>query len=92
MTGAIGQTVTTTLSLDPFHRSNPLRHVYHQDLPKGPVISRTVTLVFNPTQNTPDQFSGTFTDTIQGLIKDNLTLTGTVELRRISHVDTLQGL
>ena len=90
MTGAIGGTVSATLTLDPFHRSNPLRHVYHQDLPKGPQITRTLTLVFDPGQ-TPDRLTGSFSETIQGLIKDNLTLTGRVELRRVSTAGTLQG-
>lgn len=91
MSGAIGGTVTTTLSLDPFHRSNPLRHAFHQDLTKGPQINRTITLVFDPSQAGPDHMSASFSDTIQGLIKDNLTLTGHVELRRVSPVATLQG-
>ncbi len=91
MSGAIGGTVTTTLSLDPFHRSNPLRHTYHQDLTKGTQISRTMTLVFDPSKTAPDRMSASFSETIQGLIKDNLTLTGRVELRRVSPVATLQG-
>lgn len=91
MSGAIGQTVTATLTLDPFHRSNPLRHVYHQDLPKGPAITRTFTLTFDSGQTLPDRLTGTFTESIQGLIKDRLTLTGHVELRRVSSVATLQG-
>ncbi len=91
MTGAIGGTVTTTLSLDPFHRSNPLRHAYHQDLTKGPQINRTLTLVFDASKAGPDRMSASFTDTIQGLIKDNLTLTGQVELQRVSPVASLQG-
>jgi hypothetical protein len=91
MSGAIGQTVTTSLTLDPFHRSNPLRHVYHQDLPKGPKITRTMTVTFDASQTGPDRLSGTFSETIQGLIKDNLTLSGRVELQRVSHVATLQG-
>jgi hypothetical protein len=92
MTGAIGQTVTTSLTLDPFHRSNPLRHVYHQDLPKGPKITRTMSIVFDAAGEVPDALTGNFTETIQGLIKDNLTLSGRVNLHRVSHVATLQGL
>lgn len=89
MAGAIGQTVTASFSLDPFHRSNPFRHVFHQDLPKGPRITRTFTLVFD-TQETADRLTGTFTDTIQGVIKDTLTLKGSVEMRRVSAVGTLE--
>lgn len=91
MTGAIGGTVTTMLTLDPFHRSNPLRHVYHQDLTKGAKITRTITLVFDGDVSVADRLGATFTDKIQGLIKDQLTLTGQVELRRVSPVATLQG-
>ena len=91
MAGAIGGTVSATFALDPFHRSNPLRHVYHQDLPKGPKITRTLTLVFDSSESLPDRLSASFTDKIQGLIKDNLTLTGHVDLRRVSPVATLQG-
>jgi hypothetical protein len=92
MTGAIGQTVTATISLDPFHRSNPLRHVYHQDLGKGPKITRSMTIAFDPAGASGDVLSGTFTEVVQGLIKDNLTLTGRINLRRVSDVGTLQGL
>lgn len=92
MSGAIGQNVTTSLTLDPFHRSNPLRHVYHQDLPKGPKITRTMSIVFDAGGEIPDVLTGNFTETIQGLIKDNLTVSGRVNLRRLSHVATLQGL
>ena len=92
MTGAIGQTVSTTLILDPFHRSNPLRHAYHQDLVKGPKITRTLTIAFDASQALPDRFTASFSDEIQGLIKDKLTLTGRVEMRRVSSVATLQGV
>ena len=92
MSGAIGQTVSATLTLDPFHRSNPLRHVYHQDLTKGPQITRTLTIAFDASQALPDRLTGSFTDEIRGLIKDKLTLTGRVEMRRVSSVATLQGV
>jgi hypothetical protein len=91
MSGAIGGTVSTTLTLDPFHRSNPLRHVYHQDLGKGPNITRTMTLVFDSSSTVSDRLTGSFRETIQGLIKDTLTLTGQFDLRRVSPVGTLQG-
>ena len=91
MSGAIGSSVTAKFTLDPFHRSNPLRHVFHQDLTKGPQITRTLSLVFDSSQGLPDRLSASFTDTIEGLIKDTLTLTGHVDLRRVSPVTTLQG-
>jgi hypothetical protein len=91
MTGSMGQTVSATLTLDPFHRSNPLRHVYHQDLTKGPPITRKLTVAFDAEQTLPDRLTGAFSDELQGLIKDKLTLTGRVEMRRVSAVATLQG-
>ncbi len=91
MSGSLGSTVTTTLKLDPFHRSNPLRHAYHQNLPKGPAISRQITLTFDAEQPRADRLTASFSETIQGLIKDNLTMTGRVELQRVSPVATLQG-
>lgn len=91
MSGTMGQTLTTSLTLDPFHRSNPLRHVYHQDLTKGPKITRTFTLAFDASQPVSDRLGGTFSETISGLIKDNLTLTGRMEMRRVSRVETLDN-
>lgn len=86
-----GQSVTAALVLDPFHRSNAFRHAYHQNLPKGPDIHRTMTITFDSDQNVTDRLKGSFSETIQGLIKSDLTLTGRVELRRISPVATLEG-
>jgi hypothetical protein len=95
-TGAIGsgktvRTSTGALSLDPFHRSNPFRHAYHQNHPKGPNITRTFEFVFDPDQSIPDRLRGTFRETIQGVVKSNLELTGRVEMRRVSAVATLDG-
>lgn len=86
-----GQSVTATINLDPFHRSNPFRHAYHQNLPKEPDINRSITLTFDSGSTIADRLSGTFTETIRGLIKSDLVLTGRVELRRVSPVATLEG-
>jgi hypothetical protein len=86
-----GQTVTATFNLDPFHRSNPFRHAYHQNLPKGPDINRTLAIAFDAGQTDPDRLTGVFTDTIRGLIKSDLTVSGRVDLRRVSPVATLEG-
>ncbi|MCF7732019.1 MAG: hypothetical protein K9N23_10035 [Akkermansiaceae bacterium] len=93
MTGSVGkgQSVSGTLTLDPFHRTNPFRHAYHQRHPKGPNITRAITLSFDSGQALPDRLSGTFSETVQGLINSNLTLTGRIELRRVSPVATLEG-
>jgi hypothetical protein len=86
-----GQTVTANINLDPFHRSNPFRHAYHQNLPKGPNINRTITITFDAEQPVADRLQGSFTETIQGLIKSDLTVSGRVEFRRISNVAALEG-
>lgn len=91
MAGSVGagQTLSGSLSLDPFHRSNPFRHAYHRDLPKGPQITRTFSVTFDADQPIPGRLRGTCTETISGLIKTNLTLRGRVEFGRVSTVDTL---
>lgn len=91
MSGAVGagQTVSGNLTLDPFHRSNPFRHAYHHDLAKGPQIKRTLSVSFDAEQPVAGRLRGTCTETINGLIKTNLTLTGRVEFSRLSTADTL---
>ena len=91
MSGSVGagQTLSGSFSLDPFHRSNPFRHAYHRDLAKGPQITRTIKVTFDADQPVTGLLRGTCTETITGLIKSNLTLTGRVEFGRVSTVDTL---
>lgn len=95
LTGEIGsgKTVTTTtpLTLDPFHRSNPFRHAFHKQHARGPNITRSITIVFDPDQTIPGRLSGTFTDTLQGLTQTNILLTGRIEMRKLSTVPTLEG-
>jgi hypothetical protein len=86
-----GQTLTAGINLDPFHRSNPFRHAYHQNLPKGPNINRTVTITFDADQPVADRLQGSFTETLGGLIKSDLTVSGRVAFRRVSNVATLEG-
>ena len=86
-----GQSVTANINLDPFHRSNPFRHAYHQNLPKGPNINRTITITFDADQPVADRLQGSFTETLQGLIKSDLTVSGRVVFRRVSNVATLEG-
>lgn len=91
MSGTMGQTLTTSLVIDPFHRSNPMRHAYHQELSKGPKITRSFTVAFDAQQPQTDELSGVFTEVISGLIKDNLTVSGRVKMRRISSVPVLDN-
>lgn len=86
-----GQSLTAVVNLDPFHRTNPYRHAYHQNLPKGPDVNRTMTVTFDAAQPVADRLQGSFSETLRGLIKSDLTLSGRVEFRRISSVATLQG-
>ena len=92
MTGALGggQTVVANFTLDPFHRSNPFRHAFHRDLTKGPQISRTLSVAFDADQAIAGRLRGTCTEVISGLIQSNLTLTGRVDLQRVSTVDALK--
>lgn len=92
--GAIGagKTVATrpgSVVLDPFHRSNPFRHGFHQNHPKGPHINRELVISFDPAQPAPDRLLGSYRETITGVMKSDLILTGTIELRRISAVAAL---
>lgn len=86
-----GNTLQGTLQLDPFHRSNPFRHAFHQQHGKGPQIARTLSLAFDPAQPVADRLRGTFSETVQGLIKSDLQLSGRFEMRRVSTVGTLEG-
>lgn len=96
MNGAIGsgktvQTIPDTLVLDPFHRSNPFRHAYSPKQPKGPKIIRELTITFEADQIIPDRLRGTFSEILKGVTKSDLTLTGSVELQRVSSVNTLDA-
>lgn len=93
MNGAVGagKTLETSLVLDPFHRGNPFRHAYHNQHARGPNITRAMTVVFDPDQDVADRLRGSFTETLQGLIQSNLTVTGRLEIHRISPVTTLEG-
>jgi hypothetical protein len=85
-------TVANTLVLDPFHRSNPFRHPYHRDHSNGPAITRELRIDFDPTQPLSDRLRGGYSEVIKGLIGSNLTLTGRVELQRVSSVAALEGI
>jgi hypothetical protein len=94
--GALGagktvQTISGTLVLDPFHRSNPFRHAFHQGHLKGPKITRELTIVLDSEQPATGRLSGTYREEIKGLTKSTLTLTGTINLSRVSEVATLEG-
>ena len=94
ISGALGsgKTVRTnpgTLTLDPFHRTNPFRHAFSQRHPRGPAITRELTIVFDPAQGIAGRLRGSYSETITGLTKSTLELSGRVHLQRVSSVDTL---
>jgi hypothetical protein len=97
LTGEVGSgksvstPVAAPLTLDPFHRSNPFRHAYHEQHVRGPNITRSMQIVFDSDQTIPNRLSGTFTDSLQGLTQTNILLTGRIEMRRVSKVPTLEG-
>jgi hypothetical protein len=96
LTGTIGaggslSTVAGSLSLDPFHRSNPFRHPFHRDHTKGPAIVRELKIDFDPNQSTSDRLTGSYTEVIKGLITSNLTMVGRVEFHRVSSVATIDS-
>lgn len=83
-------TASGSLNLDPFHRSNPFRHAYHQQHSGGAAITRDMRIDFDAEQPVGDVLRGNYSETIKGLITSNLTLTGRVELRRVSPVATIE--
>lgn len=92
MSGAVdlGSTVQGSFSLDPFHRSNPFRHAFHRDHSNGPNVTRTMNIVFDSGDVSSDRLSATYSETIQGLINTTLELTGRVDFRRVSSVNSFQ--
>lgn len=97
MDGALGTGRTTRtsasspLNLDPFHRTNPYRHAFHQQHPRGPLIRRDIEIVFSSTASVPGRLSGTYREVLKGVVKSDLVLTGTIDLRRVSSAGTLEG-
>lgn len=95
--GALGAGKTTKtgnsspLVIDPFHRSNPFRHAFHQQHSRGPNITRSIAIEFDADQPVADRLTGTFRETMLGPIKSNLELQGRVEMRRVSPVAAISG-
>jgi hypothetical protein len=70
--GAVGpgktvRTVAGTLTLDPFHRSNPYRHAFHQGHPKGPKVTRELTLAFDSSQPVAERLIGSYREDLTGV-------------------------
>jgi hypothetical protein len=89
----VGKTLGTSsaapLTLDPFHRTNPFRHVFHPQHGVGYPISRrfSVTVEASPA---PTLLTGTYQETTLGLARQDIVAEGTLSLRRVSPVATLK--
>lgn len=92
----VGKTVRTSagapLVLDPFHRSNPFRHAYHHQHARGSHVTRELKILFNAEQPIADRLFGKYHETLHGVAKSNLQLSGRVEFSRLSPIVKLEGL
>ena len=79
----------TPLHLDPFHRSNPFRHAFHPRHGAGSALTRSFTITIDE-QLSADVLTGSFSESINGLVAQPLTSTGPLTLQRISTVGELQ--
>ncbi len=77
------------LILDPFHRSNPFRHAYHPRHGAGLPLSRSLEIRFDERQ-TAETLYGDYEEVITGLTAMPLTLTGRIQIKRVSEVGELQ--
>ena len=90
---APGALVTTStnqpLALDPFHRSNPFRHAYDPRHVTGYSINREVAMRFDAKYQA-GVLTGTYEETVTGLAAVPIKTKGSLILRKISDVTTLQ--
>lgn len=88
---AAGGTATGTLTLPAASPVNPSRHKYHPDLTNAGVeVSRALTLTIAAGESPADhKLLGTWAETITGLHKDPIRISGTVSLMRVSTVAAL---
>ena len=90
---AAGSTATGTLTLPAGSPVNPSRHKYHPDLASAGVeVSRALTLSIAAGESPADhKLLGTWAETIAGLHKDAIRISGAVSLTRVSTVATLNN-
>ena len=90
-----GKTITVTLPLAENHTSNPFLHKYHPDHPTGKAITRNIKFIFDTVQDTNDpasgqsQLIGTFEESVSGLYKASINVSGRFVLKRISLIANL---
>ncbi len=90
-----GNSIETTLTMDEDHPTNPFRHLYHPDHKQGRQITRQIQFSFDSNQNTtnPDDanfsLTGVYSESISGLHKIPLKISGPFTIQRISEVGKL---
>jgi hypothetical protein len=96
LTGSIAQGATitgTNISHSKSHPTNPFRHQFHPEHKYGFDLNRTFNIKIEnkdikPTQINK-QLTGTYTETIKGLHKSTLKVSGTVNMSLISSISIL---
>jgi hypothetical protein len=97
LTGSMGadQMLECTIVMDEDHPTNPFKHLYHPDHQQGRKITRHIQFTFDSNQESsnPDdaQFSliGSYSESISGLHKIPLKISGPFNIHRISEVGKL---
>lgn len=101
LTGTInntdGATISGNITHEKNHPTNPFRHQFHPDHTSGFEVTRNFTITFkqpaDDNKNNPrkgrSQLSGTYKETITGLHKAALKVSGSINMTRVSSVDNL---
>lgn len=77
------------LHLDPFHRSNPFRHAFHNRHAAGYNITRVIRITMDDTSSV-DRRSGVYEEIVSGLTAADITSRGTVTFSRVNQIATIQ--
>jgi len=85
----MGTGASSPLTLDAFHRSNPLRHAFHPQHGAGYTVSRSFSITFDAAPD-PTILTGTYQESTGGLARQNIVSRGSISLRRITTADILQ--
>jgi hypothetical protein len=90
---AAASTATGTLTLAATDPVNPARHKYHPDLANaGVAITRALSMTIAAGESAADhKLLGTWTESITGLHKDAINISGSLTLERVSTVATLNN-
>lgn len=88
-----GGSASGTLTLAADHPVNPSRHKYHPDLSNaGVAVTRAITLTVNAGDSAEDHLlAGTWSESMSGLHKDAIQVSGEMSLVRVSTVAVLNN-